>query len=92
MEVSGDGTVLCREMANAISFGKRLALGLGPNAAIGAISNAWGGALPCGYAHGLKLTALEYAIRGDDRGRPICIVRWSDQHGREHFTGVPKTS
>lgn len=90
LRVSGDGTVLCRSMQNAISFGKRIWLGLSPDAAVNDISRAWGGDTPCGYVSGLTLTPLEYAVRGDDRGRRICIVKWIDQYNRLYFTGVPK--
>ena len=89
-KVSGDGAVLCREMQNAISFGKRIWLGFSPDAAVNEIKQAWGGDTPCGYLPGLTLTPLEYAVRGDDKGRRVCIVKWVDQYGRLHFTGVPK--
>ena len=87
-EVS-ERVVLCREMSNAISYGKRRALGLTHEAAIRDISRAWGGDAPRGYVAGLRLTPVAFAVRGDDSGRRISIVQWPDQHRRVHFTGAP---
>jgi hypothetical protein len=87
----GNDLVLCREMANAISFGKRIGLGLSADAAIQDISEAWDGDLPCGYASpDLRLQPTAYAVRGDDKGRPVFIMLLIDQYGRTHFTGEPK--
>jgi hypothetical protein len=83
--------VLCRDMPAAISFGKRLALGLPSHKAVHDISARWGGAAPCGYASNLTLTPIAFAIRGDDASRRISIVMWRDQYNRLHFTGSPKT-
>jgi hypothetical protein len=88
-EEASERVVLCREMSNAISYAKRRALGLTPEAAIREISRAWRGDTPCGYVIGLTLTPIAYAVRGDDAGRPISILQWQDQYRRVHFTGAP---
>jgi hypothetical protein len=82
--------VLCRDMYAAISFGKRLALGLRVDSAVQDMSAKWGGDSPCWFATGVKLTPVAFAVRGDDTGRRISVVQWVDQHGRSHFTGSPK--
>jgi hypothetical protein len=85
----GNDVVVCRRMENAISFGKRIDAGLSPAAALQALHQAWGGDRPCDYAPaGLELQAIAYAVRGDDRGKPILILRFLDQHGDEHFGGA----
>jgi hypothetical protein len=40
LEVRSDGNVPCREMRNAISFGKRVALGYDPDEALDELSRA----------------------------------------------------
>ena len=54
--------VLCRDMRAAIAFGSRRARGLSAHAAVRAISQVSGGAIPCGHAAtGLRLTPLAFA-------------------------------
>jgi hypothetical protein len=88
--ISGDEAVLCRHWRNAISYGKRIALGYSPREAIEDITDARDGERVCRYIHGLLLTPLRIALRGDDADHKIWIVEWMDQHGKTHYTGSPK--
>ena len=89
MRYSSDGCVLCVEQKNAISFGKRLWLGYSPDEAVREIAKLNDDNMLCGYVSGLVLSPVEYAIRGDDKGRKVYVVRWVDQYGRYHYTGIP---
>jgi hypothetical protein len=83
-------SVLCREWRNAISFGKRIALGMSPPQAVDDIARELGGEMVCGFVRGLTLAPLRYAVRGDDAGRAILIFEWRDQYGRFHYSGTPR--
>jgi len=89
-EVPSEGVVLCSAMETAISFGRRIWLNYTPEAAIRDISTQWRGNVPCGFLSGRKLKPIEYAVRGDERARPITIFKWHDDAGRVHFTAMPK--
>jgi hypothetical protein len=88
-EIPSDGFILCRELHNAISFGRQLWLGADPHQAIQRLRQAWGGDTPCGYAPGLRVRMLEYAIRGDNDGHRIFVTKWIDQNGRTLFMAEP---
>jgi hypothetical protein len=92
VQIYSDGMIVCREMKNAISFGKRLWNGDDPEQAVKKIVKDNGGDEICYNRPGLVLTSAEIAIRGDDKpGTPnrIYITKWKDQHGNYHFTGSP---
>ena len=92
INIYSDGLFICREMKNAISFGKRLWLGANPEQAVKGIVWANGGKKICYNKPGLVLTSTEIAIRGDDskpEPKRIYITKWKDQHGNYHFTGSP---
>lgn len=88
-EQASDGIFLCREMRNAISFGRQLWLEATDIEAARSLRRAWGGDAPCQILPGLRLRAFEYAVRGDDQNRRILVMKWVDQYGQPHFTGTP---
>jgi hypothetical protein len=88
---SGDGAAFCKHWRNAISYGKRIALGLTPSAAVDDIIDVRDGERVCGFVKGLVVSPLRIAVRGDDANRKISIIEWVDQRGDIHYTGSPKS-
>jgi hypothetical protein len=87
---SAHSLLLCQEMSNAISFGKRLALGLSPDAAVADIRFNLNGKSVCAWGQsGRPLTSRAIAVRGDDSGRRIVVMQWTDNAGGIYYTGVP---
>jgi hypothetical protein len=87
---SADGAVLCGHWPNAISYGKRIALGYSPRVAVDDIIKQRDGERVCGYAEGLIISPLRIAVCGDDADHKITIIEWVDQRGDLHYTGSPK--
>lgn len=82
--------LLCQEMSNAISFGKRLALGLSHDEAVDDIRLDLNGKSVCAWGRtGRQLTSRAIAVRGDDAGRRIVVMQWTDNAGGIYYTGVP---
>jgi hypothetical protein len=86
-----DDLVLCREWENAISYGKRRALGMSPVDAVEDIARARG-ERACRFIPGLFLSPVRNAIRGDNSTpmNAIEIIEWHDQRGGRYYTGLPK--
>ena len=90
LRIPSEGNVLCNSLESVVAFGKRLWLGFSPDQAIEALKKARG-SMDCGYMYGLTLAPVEDAVRGDDEGRRIFIVKVVDQYGRYFLAGIPKT-
>jgi|SRR3989344_2536901 len=89
LDSSASNVVLCREMGNAISYGMRIGKGYSPLQAVQEMQ-AIRGSRDCGFVRNLSLQPIAVAVRGPDRYTPIAVVRWADQFGRLHYTGVPR--
>jgi hypothetical protein len=88
---SGDGAAFCRSWRNAISYGKRIAQGYSPSAAVDDIIDVRDGERVCGFVKGLVVSPRRIAVRGDDADRKISIIEWVDQRDIIHYTGSPKS-
>ena len=45
----------------------------------------------CGYlSPSRSIYPLEYAVRGDNAGRRIFLIKWKDKHGHIVYTGMPE--
>jgi len=83
-------SVVCTTWKQAISLGKRLALGYSDTEAAISVNDAWGKNV-CGYLRpSRQVYPLEYAARGDDAGRRIYIIKWKDRRGGITYTGIPE--
>ena len=87
---SADGAVLCGHWRNAISYGKRIALGYSPRHAVDDIIKQRDGESVCGWVEGLIISPVRIAVRGDDADHKISIIEWVDQRGNLHYTGSLK--
>ncbi len=88
MRLSSQGLVLCNSLESAISYGKRIAQGMTPDQTIEKLRdlrNAW----DCKRHDKLVLTPLEVAVRGDNEGRRIVVMKVLDQNGDSHLMSDP---
>jgi hypothetical protein len=85
---SSNGIVLCGQMENAISYGKRIAQGMMPVEAVDEMFRLRG-ERNCGYVDNLVLMPVEYAVRGDDANNRILIVKVIDRRDGVYYIGEP---
>lgn len=72
----------------AIAYGKFIWLNLTPEEALEKVAVKRKSA-DCKILHGLTLRSTEAAIRGDDGGRRIQLVKWLASNGKEYLSGWP---
>lgn len=80
--------IACVNMEKAISFGKRLDLGMDPEAAMHEV-NRLNHEVVCGYGDGRVLKPAEYAVRGADGDRRIFLMKMFDAQGGDYYIGLP---
>lgn len=94
VRMSSNAVVVCQAATQqatqeaAIAFGKRLWLGYSPDQAVNELINARK-SVDCGYRNGMTLVSREVAVRGDDKGRRVLLIKWDSDNGTQYLTALP---
>jgi hypothetical protein len=81
--------VVCKSWHQAISYAVRYRRGMPDDVIIRDIASYWKGRNVCGHLNGGILRPTHYAVRGDQYGNRISIIRFEDERGIDYYSGFP---